>query len=114
MVPIADAGQADTVAQLTQDAGSSSAIAFHFVDLSAGGADRTSTGDAGVEIHGALYGDLIGVRLTGLTPQHDVTIHARAMGDDSVWYESYATVTAAGDGRSTWRTRHRRAAPTQA
>jgi hypothetical protein len=88
VAPFADAGQVDAVLPLADAAGRASGVAFHFQDLSAGGA----------ETHETLYGDLIGVHLTGLTPRADVTVRARTIGDDGQWYEAYATLTAGTDG----------------
>jgi len=76
------------------------AVAFHFMDVSAGGGEITSTRetDGGAAAYEALIGDIVDVRLTGLSPASTVTIYARNFGADGTWYEANATFVAASDG----------------
>ena len=95
---IADSSLSDAAVPDSSEGGGSSNVAFRFVDTSAGGVDQTTIRDGGVEVHEALSGDVVDVKVTGLAPGSAVTLYARNFGSDSKWYESYATFTANGDG----------------
>lgn len=79
---------------------SGSGPAFHFMDVSTGGAEIVVTHetDGGAVVPEALVGDVVDVRLTGLKPASSVTVYARNLGADGTWYEASATFTVASDG----------------